>query len=265
MLVGQIFEKMLAPKPTDRPELTPEENAECERKAKAAKRARDSEAKHAAWNPLIYAVGVRYKDARLNNYICQHPGQQNTIDALQDYSNAFPAHCDNGEGIILFGPVGTGKDHLLVGLAHDVIGQHCTGRVEKNHRYFGMIDLVPSINLAWIDGMGFFSGLRAGMDSKQFNEGDYLESLIGPSILILSDPVPPRGILTEYQSAMLFRVIDGRYRECKPTWVTMNVASPAEASERMGAQIVDRLKHGALCIHCNWPSFRQAGQNVITK
>ncbi len=32
-------------------------------------------------------------------------------------------------------------------------------------------------------------------------------------MLILSDPVPPTGRLTEYQGDVMFRLVDARYRE----------------------------------------------------
>ncbi len=38
----------------------------------------------------------------------------------------------------------------------------------------------------------------------------------------------------------------------------MNVSSGEEAEKRIGAQIVDRLRDGALSIVCNWPSHRKS-------
>jgi hypothetical protein len=56
---------------------------------------------------------------------------------------------------------------------------------------------------------------------------------------------------------MLFRAIDARYRDYRPTWVTINVGGGDEAEDRMGMQLVDRLRDRAVSIHCNWPSHRK--------
>ena len=85
-----------------------------------------------------------------------------------------------------------------------------------------------------------------------------IAELVSPHVLVLDDPLPPNGRLSDYQSAMLYRVVDGRYRNLKPTFVSMNVSGPAEADARLSAPVVDRLRHDALCLVCDWPSYRQA-------
>jgi DNA replication protein DnaC len=227
----------------------------------AAERHRcDNSAKNQAWAAL--KAGKRYASCRFENYDCQHPGQQNAIDALREYASYFLGN--EGGGVLICGSAGSGKDHLLFALAHEVIRQHCKAR-EIPNGYFNSYDIAPTIRIGWIDGTKFFSDLRAGMDDERFNEGDYLESLIDADVLIFSDPLPPKGTLTDYQASMLFRVVDGRYRDQRPTWTTMNVLTPAEAAERLTPQIIDRLRHGALCIQTTWPSYRKAETNVLTK
>jgi hypothetical protein len=57
---------------------------------------------------------------------------------------------------------------------------------------------------------------------------------------------------------MLFRVVDARYRQCKPTWITVNAVGRTELDRRMGAQTADRITDGAVALFCNWPSYRKA-------
>lgn len=252
-------------KPTvPNPELTPEQIAERERQEVAAQKRRDLEAKILVWESLMESIGPRYQNARFANFECQHPGQQNALDALVEYAKDYPQRRRNGAGIVLTGPCGTGKDFSLIALAHDVLARHCAGR-EKNTEYFGMTEITPTVSISWLNGSRFFSELRDGMDNNDFDEQGYLKHFIKTDVLILSDPVPPLGQLTPYQASMLYMLVDSRYCYCRPTWVTLNVGSAAEAIERLTAPIIDRLKHGALCINCNWPSYRKAGQNVITQ
>jgi DNA replication protein DnaC len=79
-----------------------------------------------------------------------------------------------------------------------------------------------------------------------------------PNVLAISDPTPPLGELSDYQRSMLFRVVDRRYRDLRPTWVTINAADSAEAERKIAPNIIDRLAHGALVLRCNWPSYRRA-------
>lgn len=182
-------------------------------------------------------VGPRLSDASLSNYVCDCPQQEATVNALIDYAYEMEQQVIRGNGIILFGPSGTGKDHLLIGLARLAILHH-------------------SYSLKYVFGVDLFSELRDRIDNDA-SEEQWVLRLVRPAILILSDPIPPRGDTTTFQASMLQRVINKRYNARRPTWVTLNVSSSAEADDRLGAAIVDRLKDGALALYCDWPSHRR--------
>jgi DNA replication protein DnaC len=211
------------------------EAMERERAAKEAERLRRWAACERA--RLQETVGCRYAHCSFDTFKVNSRKQKAVLDALLGYAKDFPARYRGGTNIVLFGPSGTGKDHLLLGLARVAITEHHT-------------------KVRWQSGQELYSALRDAM-KEDYPEGDVLSPYLGASVLLLSDPLPPRGELTEYQAASLFRVIDYRYRNLKPTWVTLNVASGEEAEKRMGVQVVDRLRHGALSLHCSWPSFRK--------
>lgn len=86
--------------------------------------------------------------------------------------------------------------------------------------------------------------------------------LLGPlewvDVLYVSDPQPPTGAISDHQASMFLRILDQRCRRNKPTWVTMNVKDRQEAETRLGVPLVDRLRDGALCLDCFWPSYRKA-------
>ncbi len=111
-------------------------------------------------------------------------------------------------------------------------------------------------SVSWENGADLFGEIRDRMDGKE-TEAALIKRMIWPSALWLSDPLPPFGSLSDFQASMLFRIVDARYSRNKPTWITMNVASSEEAVKRMGPQVVDRMRHGALTVLCNWPSFRR--------
>lgn len=187
---------------------------------------------------LITARGERYAGCTLESYRTSSSEQQAVVAALSEFSEGIGRAARNGEGgLILYGPRGTGKDHLMFALMSHAI-RHA------------------DLTVKWVNGMDLLGDIRDRIQTGE-QESALIRSLANPDILAISDPLPPFGSLTEFQATMLFRVIDARYSRRKPLWVTVNVANRAEFEERMGAQLVDRLIDGALVVFCNWPSYRE--------
>lgn len=162
--------------------------------------------------------------------------QRAVVDAVRAYGQSVEENIRQGRGIVLAGPPGTGKDHLLVGLMYAAVG--------------------AGLTVEWRNGMDLFGAVRDGIGNGT-DERDMLDSLVRPDVLVLSDPVPPWGPLTQFQAAFLFRVIDRRYRDLKPVWVTTNTSGDA-TDGKLGAALVDRLRDGAVSLVCDWPSYRTA-------
>lgn len=190
------------------------------------------------WEELVDERGSRYRDCRLNTFEAKGEEQKSVVNRLKSYLDDMPERVKRGEGILLFGPKGCGKDHLLMAYARVAIGH--------------------DFNVRWINGMDLFARLRCAMDAESSeSENIILHEIRKPSILWLSGPAPPTGTLSEYQQSFLFRLLDYRYSHLLPTWVTCNVTSGAELDARIGAQNGDRLRHGALALFTSWASYRQ--------
>lgn len=163
------------------------------------------------------------------------------MEKVREYTRNLPATIGDGGGLILFGPKGTGKDHLAMAATQNAIMSH-------------------GIDVEWVNGMDLFGEFRDAMNSDGTTERDIINRYARHQVLYISDPVPPAGNLTEFQSAALFRILDARYSHKRPTWVTVNVTSAQELDARIGTQNGDRLRDGALAIFCNWASYRKAMQ-----
>ncbi len=158
-------------------------------------------------------LGARYRDCTLDSYQVTTEGQQACLKALRGYASNMAEEAKQGRGIFLFGSAGTGKDHLLAGLGRLAIQCH-------------------AVQVEWVRGADIFAQCRASI-REDSGDDRIVGSLSKATVLIVSDPLPPIGALTGYQAEILYRIIDTRYRELRPTWATVNVASGAEADQRM--------------------------------
>lgn len=195
------------------------------------------------YTALCEKAGSRYANCGFKNFECRTNAQQAARDACLEYARTLIEQIADCRNLLLYGPVGTGKDHLAFAIGAAACLHHgkATG---------------------WINGQDWFGELRDGMGDNGDAERIVLLRLCGPDLLVISDPLPPYGPLTQHQGTMLYRLINGRYRVGKPTVVTVNVANDDEADARLGAATWDRMRDRAWLIHCNWPSFRKPARSV---
>jgi len=190
------------------------------------------------WKSLVVARGSRYENCRLENFSVTCEDQRKAVATLTEYCRDINARVKTGDSVVLFGPRGTGKDHLAMAICREAVKNGFTVR--------------------WQNGMDLFGDIRDAIDDAEgLTERTLVERLVRPELLYLSDPLPPIGMLTQFQATMIFRILDARYSRSRPIICTVNVSGGAELDERMGAQNGDRLRDGATAIFCNWPSFRK--------
>jgi len=206
--------------------------------------AKELEAKLVRWTNVraemqkfIEARGERYEPCTFENFKISSAAQQKVVDALIDYAANSKELIAKGRNVLLIGTKGSGKDHLLCALA-----KRCYMESAK----------VP----LWKNGMELLDQFhRESLNGSRYT---FCDPLIESDVLYISDPIPPVGQLSEAKQAAMFKVIDGRYSQLKPVWMTLNVADGAESEARLGAQTTDRLRHDALILFCNWESYRKS-------
>jgi DNA replication protein DnaC len=194
---------------------------------------------------LARSLGPRYSSgkATFDRFQVEHAAQREILETLRQLADRLPDVVSEGEGLILYGPVGTGKDHLLAALLYAAAGRH-------------------GISCRWVNGLEFYGRLRDRMDTKE-GEGEYLAELAAPAILAISDPIPPVRGPTPWNVEALYRLVDRRYRAQRCTWLTLNAANPEEAEAALSEPVFDRLRDSAYLVKCFWPSYRERNQKVI--
>ena len=120
-----------------------------------------------------------------------------TTSIAHKYVDNFSEMKKRGKGLLLYGPVGTGKTHAAACIANELINQ-------------GHPCLVT--NFARIT-----NTLQGMFDGKQ----RYLDDLNRLDLLVIDDLAAERD--TSYMNEMIFNIIDSRYRNGKPLIVTSNL------------------------------------------
>ncbi len=187
-------------------------------------------------------AGAETAVCRLANYRAALPLQKAVLGALLEYSRDLPNRIAAAEGIVLFGPCGTGKDHLAFGVCW-----------EAANRF--------SMKVRWTNGQDWFGEVRDAIAESVLEE-KVVHRMVSPDILAISDVLPPIGALTQHQATMLYRTINARRTAHKPTIVTVNVEDDSEAHKRMGVPTWQRLCDRSKKICCKWSSYRQPSQRI---
>lgn len=206
---------------------------------------------------MIAVRGALYAQCRFANFIAQTETQQHAVRVVRQYGENLLDHLAEGRNLILFGPRGTGKDHLLAALMNMAIRQYGFLWYKSGRFPSYLAGRMERKSLRWVNGMDLFSDLRSTCSGNGETEREWVGRCIAPDVLAISDPLPVLGPLTEWQKNGLFRVVDRRYSHLKPLWITLNVRDRAEMDIRFGDVIADRLIHNAIMVPFNWQSYRE--------
>jgi len=163
-------------------------------------------------------IPLRYLGARLETY---DPGQDNraALQAVVKHVEALEAG-DSG-GLVISGPVGTGKTHLACAVAYELL--KAGGRVW----FTPLADLLRNLRI----GKGRPHDDRAG-ERWLWNRAAQVK------ILILDDVGSSQ--VPDWEIGSIDSLINARYNALLPTICTTNL-TPPEFSKLVGARAMDRI------------------------
>lgn len=224
------------------PVETPEQLAKRDEAERDAAAKQETYRRQGWFTDFLRQAGDSAKEYRFNTYEAKSPYQKRCADAVADWANGGKESLQTTRNLVLHGPVGTGKDHLAVAACRTLCLKH-------------------GVRTGFISVQDWFGRIRDAIDDNE-SERQIIGEAASYDLLVLSDPIPPFGNLTQHQATMFYRLVERRSSLRRAIIVTVNVATDLEAYERLGAPTWNRLIDDALMIHCNWESHRQPRQRI---
>ena len=148
-------------------------------------------------NRLWNSNGVHDRELMRWTFADDDGGQGNAADVMRKYCEKWPEMVKENVGILLYGPVGTGKSFLASCVCNEILRTKTTV------------------------GATSFGRLLNCLMSAKSDKQEILDSLSRFSLLFVDDLGSERS--TEFALETVFSVIDSRYRSEKPVIITTNL------------------------------------------
>lgn len=139
------------------------------------------------------------------------------LTMAENYAKNFSDFRKEGKGLLLYGPVGTGKSHMAACIANHLIDNDCKVL---------MTNFATMVNI-----------LQSSFDGRQ----EYIDSLNKYGLLILDDLGAERK--SEFMQEQVFNIIDARYRSGLPMIITTNLSAEEmkKPTDLGNSRIYDRV------------------------
>ena len=220
-----------------------------QREAEAAKEAEYAKREAIArWQSKLGWAGIpdRFHDRTLTSYKAVTDEQRKALSFAQEYADGFDAVLQTGRGAVFIGKPGTGKTHLAVGIALEVMS-----RWNGSALFTTAQRALRRVKDTWTRG-------------SEESETQAIEALVFPDLLILDEVGVMFG--TDTEKMILFDVLNSRYEQRKPTILLSNLTVD-EVKGYLGERIFDRMREdGGRVVVFDWGSYRgQAGNQEGAK
>lgn len=183
----------------------------------------------------VASIPKLFANASFDNYDAAGRGQAFALAICRRYAETWPEQVGKGGSLVLTGRPGTGKTHLACAIGHAVIAEYQATVACQN--ISSMLRMVKE---------------TYRRDSEK-TERQAINELIGPDLLIMDELGAQIG--TDHEKQLLFEIIDGRYREMRPTIIASNL-NRDDLEVFLGERIMDRLNDCATVIAFDWASHR---------
>jgi len=183
-------------------------------------------------------IPKRFACKTFDGYVADTAEQRKALNTCRRYAAEFSQIAESGRCLLLLGKPGTGKTHLSVAIANEIMAKSSATAV---YRTVGAV----------------LQAIRATYDRiSDQSESQILSSLISPSLLVLDEIGVSKEKPSDFELTTLFAIINGRYEEQRPTVIVSNLEATALPAA-IGERCADRLREGGvIVIPFEWESQR---------
>jgi DNA replication protein DnaC len=115
-------------------EISPERWAQIDAERRADDERRRMQDQDRVLKPLIDSIGQAYANSTLEGLEIYHSAQKPVLADLHQFQANVADHASRGEGLVLFGPSGCGKDHAAASIMLHAAREHLLGGLAVNVR-----------------------------------------------------------------------------------------------------------------------------------
>lgn len=210
-----------------------------EREEQKAEKARKQQARI---ERLIRNSGIRrrFLNRTFENFKVNAQNRQ-AYETAKAYADNFAEHLKDGSGINFEGTYGTGKTHLAVAIALDVMSRNYSAICKTS------IDLLADI--------------KAAFDSEEKTEEEITDMYKSVDLLIIDDLGKEQ--VTEWSVSTLYSIINERYENLKPIIITTNYNEDdlirrltTKYDTNTASAIISRLREMNSVLTMAWTDYR---------
>lgn len=178
-------------------------------------------------------LGAKFERATFENWK-KRPGTEEAFMTCRKWAREWPHQ--NGRGVVISGPTGSGKTHLAAAVTHVLLERG----VEV------IFQSVPDLLLK----------IRSTFNrGSEVSEEQIIRRLVDAELVVLDDLGAEK--MTDWTETTLYNLIDQRYRHERPAIITTNLGLN-ELGGRIGPRTMDRLAESYTHIKLDTNSYRRA-------
>jgi DNA replication protein DnaC len=186
------------------------------------------------------AIPERFIGRTLDNYRAETDGQRKALEICRAFADNFDRHVKVGTSLVMSGLPGTGKSHLAGAILQAILPRHVGV-------YVTLMDLIRMVRETW-------------RRDSETSESALLARLQSVPLLVIDEIGMQYG--TDGERAIVFDVLDRRYRSMKPVILMTNLGKD-ELRAAVVERVFDRLTEVARWMPFDWPSFRAQARREL--